>query len=110
MIPDLLQLTLALLVVLACVFGAAWLLQSFRRSHLGRRNSIHIESSVSLGSRERVVVVDVGGQRLLLGVAQGSVRTLAQLPAVAVATGTDRLTQTPAPTWLSTYLGKLHDR
>jgi len=38
-------------------------------------------SSVMVGQRERVVVVEIGGQWLVLGVAAGQVRALHTLPA-----------------------------
>jgi flagellar biogenesis protein FliO len=42
-------------------------------------------SSTSVGTRERVVLVEVENTRLLLGVAPGQVRTLYELPSTGEA-------------------------
>jgi flagellar protein FliO/FliZ len=107
MTSNLLQLTLALLVVVACILAAAWLLQTVRRAHVGRRTPIHIEASVSLGSRERAVLVEVAGQWLLLGVAPGRVSTLAELKQAPLPP-TGEPAAAGARSWLQTYLEKFH--
>ena len=74
------QVTLALLLVLAAVFAAAWLMRRLRGLASGGTNSIEIISQVALGARERAVIVKVGTAQLLLGVAQGQVSLLHVLP------------------------------
>jgi flagellar protein FliO/FliZ len=73
---SLVQVTLSLVLVLAAVFAAAWLTR--RLKTLGRFGSgpIEVIADVSLGAKERAVLVQVGGQQLLLGVAPGRVSTL----------------------------------
>jgi flagellar protein FliO/FliZ len=70
------QVTLSLVLVLAAVFAAAWLVR--RLKTFGRFGSgpIEIVADVSLGTKERAVLVQVGGKQLLLGVAPGRVTTL----------------------------------
>ena len=70
------QVTLSLLLVLAVVFGAAWLTRRLRG--LGRfgNSALQVVTEVSVGTKERVVLVQVGKQQLLLGVAPGRVNTL----------------------------------
>ncbi|MGE8212602.1 MAG: FliO/MopB family protein, partial [Stenotrophomonas sp.] len=46
-------------------------------------------ASLNIGAKERVVVVDVNGQQLLLGVTAGGISNLHQLP--------EPLPQTPPP-------------
>lgn len=70
------QVTIALAVVLAAVFAAAWLMQRLRSFGGGQAGSIKVITSVALGPKERAVVVQVGKQQLLLGVAPGRVSTL----------------------------------
>jgi flagellar protein FliO/FliZ len=70
------QVTIALAVVLAAVFAAAWLMQRLRNFGGGQAGSIKVITSVALGAKERAVVVQVGRQQLLLGVAPGRVTTL----------------------------------
>jgi flagellar protein FliO/FliZ len=72
----LVQVTLSLLLVLGAVFAAAWAVRRVRG--LGRMapDSIQVLANVGLGQKERAVLVQVGNQQLLLGVAAGSVTTL----------------------------------
>jgi flagellar protein FliO/FliZ len=72
----LVQVTLSLLLVLGAVFAAAWAVRRVRG--LGRMapDAIQVLANVGLGQKERAVLVQVGNQQLLLGVASGSVTTL----------------------------------
>jgi flagellar protein FliO/FliZ len=84
------QGALALLAVLALVALAAW---AARRTGLARPVAgavLKPVATLAVGARERVVVVEVRGRWLVLGVAAGSVRALAdlepgELPAAAPA-------------------------
>jgi flagellar protein FliO/FliZ len=76
----LVQVTVSLLIVLAAIFAAAWGVRRLRG--LGRAGAglIEVIADVPLGQKERAVLVQVGKQQLLLGVASGSVNTLHVLP------------------------------
>jgi flagellar protein FliO/FliZ len=71
-----LRVPLALLLVIALVLGAAWVLRRLTGTPTGGSQRMQVLSQLSLGTRERAVLVRVSGQDLLLGVAAGSVRTL----------------------------------
>ena len=71
-----LRVMLALMLVLAAVFAAAWLLRRLRLVGGADGSELTILGQVSLGARERAVLLRVGQERLLLGVAAGSVRLL----------------------------------
>ncbi len=70
------RMMLALCLVLALVFAAAWLMRRMRVAQGQSAQGIQVISQVSLGARERAVVIRVGGRDVLLGVAPGNVRTL----------------------------------
>lgn len=74
------QVMLALVIVLVAVFAAALLMKRLRGFTTGGANGIEVVAQASLGSKERVVIVKVSGQRLLLGVAGGGVTLLQTLP------------------------------
>lgn len=76
--------TLALFLVLAAVFAVAWLMRRLRGGSRGASGAIEVIAQTALGARERAVLVQVGGTRLLLGVAPGRVSALHVLPADAV--------------------------
>jgi len=80
----LLQAGLGLGLVLAMIFGCAWLARRFGLQAGGSGRLLKVISSTMVGQRERVVVVEVGGQWLVLGVAAGQVRALHSMPAQAI--------------------------
>ena len=77
----LLQAGLGLGFVLAMIFGCAWLARRFGLQASGNGRLLKVVSSAMVGQRERVVVVEIGGQWLVLGVAPGQVSALHTLPA-----------------------------
>jgi flagellar protein FliO/FliZ len=73
---SLMQVTLSLLLVLGAVFAAAWLVRRLRGFGKAGQGAIEILADVPLSTKERAVLVQVGKQQLLLGVAPGRVNTL----------------------------------
>jgi flagellar protein FliO/FliZ len=73
---DLLQWSAGLLLVLAMIGFLALLLRrmgNFSRLEVGR---FQVLAALSVGTRERVVLVQAGDKQLVLGVAPGQVQTL----------------------------------
>jgi flagellar protein FliO/FliZ len=70
------QVTLSLMLVLAAVFAAAWVVRRLRSFGRPGAGAIEIVADVALGTKERAVLIQVGAQQLLLGVAPGRVNTL----------------------------------
>jgi flagellar protein FliO/FliZ len=73
---SLVQVTLSLVLVLGAVFAAAWLVRRLKTFGRFASGPIEVIADVSLGAKERAVLVQVGGKQLLLGVAPGRVSTL----------------------------------
>jgi flagellar protein FliO/FliZ len=73
---NLLQTTFGLFIVLALIAAVAWLFKRFGSYQAGVQGKMKIVGGVSLGARERVVLLQVGDSQLLLGVAPGQIRTL----------------------------------
>jgi len=73
---DVLQILVALVFVLMLIGVAAWIVRRFALTGFARPGVLRLLASVSVGQRERVVLVQAGETQMLLGVAQGSVRTL----------------------------------
>ncbi|MDB7011952.1 flagellar biosynthetic protein FliO [Escherichia coli] len=82
----LLQVSGALIAIIALILAAAWLVKrlGFAPKRTGV-NGLKISASASLGARERVVVVDVEDARLVLGVTAGQINLLHKLPPSAPA-------------------------
>lgn len=80
-----LQPVSALALVLAVLLAALTLLRLALGTRLGRRLGaggarLRVEASCALGPRQRLHVVEVDGERLLLGASDGGVRLLRRLP------------------------------
>jgi len=59
---------LALVGVLFLIIGLAWLLKRLPGNHSISPDKLKIMTHLNLGQRERLVVVEVGDQQLLLGI------------------------------------------
>ena len=75
----LVQLIVGLMFVLFCIVVLAWLAKRFNRLQSSSDGSLQILGGISMGARERVVLVQVGATQLLLGVAPGRINMLHQL-------------------------------
>jgi len=73
-----------MVVVLGLIFLCAWLARRFGLQRFNGGNVVKVVSSSNIGQRERVVVVEVGGSWLVLGVTPNQINTLHTLPAQAV--------------------------
>lgn len=75
-----LQMMLGLGIVLLLIAGMAWLLKKFMPGQVASSGDLRVVSAVAVGAKERVVLVDVGDTRLVLGVAPGHVVRLYEMP------------------------------
>jgi flagellar protein FliO/FliZ len=74
-----LQVVMGLVVVVALMGGTAWLLKRAGVS-AGGNNVAKVIGGVSVGNRERVMVIEVADQWIVVGVAQGRVSALTTMP------------------------------
>jgi flagellar protein FliO/FliZ len=77
---SLLQVFIGLVAVLLLIAATAWVAKRFGVHRGGASSLVQVVSSASVGTRERVVVVEVGDSWLVVGVAPGSVNALMTLP------------------------------
>lgn len=75
----LLQVVFGLAVVLAAIVGTGWLLRRIGPAQ-GGGGMLRVVGGVMVGPRERVVLVEVGEEWLVLGVASGGVQLLHRVP------------------------------
>jgi len=73
------KMTLGLMVVLAVMAVLAWLVKRFSPGSRQQNSVARVVGGVSVGTRERVVVVEVAGRWIVVGVAPGHVSALANL-------------------------------
>ena len=103
-----LQMLPGLGLVLVLILALAWLA---KRTGVGRAaigGALRIVADKSVGARERVVVVEIAGQWLVLGVAPGQVRTLTQMarPEHSGVETINSSTKPPFAAWLERALKK----
>jgi flagellar protein FliO/FliZ len=77
---SLMQVFIGLVAVLLLIAGTAWVAKGLGVTQGGASSLLRVVSSASVGTRERVVVVEVGESWLVVGVAPGSVNALMTLP------------------------------
>lgn len=77
---SMLQMFTGLLLVLAAVGATAWLLRRFAANPVTPKGALKVIAGAAVGQRERVVLVEIGGTWLVLGVAPGQVRALHTMP------------------------------
>jgi flagellar protein FliO/FliZ len=71
---------LGLLIVLAAMMLFFWFMRRFSPGQTGAQGVVKVVGGVMLGTREKLVVVEVGDTWLLLGVGGGQVNALHTLP------------------------------
>ena len=77
---SLLQVVLGLALVLGLMAAAAWVMKRFSISRMASDAPIKIVGGIAVGSRERIMVVEVADQWIVVGVAPGRVNTLSTMP------------------------------
>jgi len=78
--PSLTPLLLGMLLVLALIPAAAWLLRRSGLAQVGAGGGLRIVAQLPLGPRDRLVIVEAGDRRWLLGVSASGIRRLGTLP------------------------------
>lgn len=76
LLPQLFQVTLGLLFVLLVIITLAWLFRRFGQQQLTVKGNMRIVGGLHLSTREKVVLLQVGKQQILLGVAPGRISKL----------------------------------
>ncbi|WP_414705801.1 flagellar biosynthetic protein FliO [Pseudomonas sp.] len=73
---QLLQLVLGLILVVGLIFVLAWLMRRVQRAGPAGNQVIELVGSRALGPRDRLVLVQVGNEQILLGVTPGRITPL----------------------------------
>jgi flagellar protein FliO/FliZ len=107
-----LRVTLAMLLVLGALLTAAWFARRVRGVSGPNATGLTVLAQVSLGTRERAVLLRVGAFQVLVGVAPGNVRTLHVIdgvaaPDVADVAGVAGSSETARPTFKSMLMKSL---
>lgn len=77
---SLMQTTFALLLVLGLLAALAWFLKRYGPKAAGGSANLRMVGALNLGGRERILVVEVGDQWIVVGASPGRVNALATMP------------------------------
>jgi len=76
LVAQLAQLVFGLLLVLGLIFFLAWLLRRFQHATPNSGQVIELIGSKALGPRDRLLLVQVGEEQILLGISPGRITPL----------------------------------
>jgi flagellar protein FliO/FliZ len=77
---SLLQTIAALVFVLALLLGLAWFLKRYGPKPVGGNAQLRLLSTLSLGGRERIMLIEVADQWIVVGASPGRLNALATMP------------------------------
>ena len=81
---SIIQVVLSLAFVIVLIYAVAWYIRRLQLTTAGTGQAMQVVSALSVGPRERVVLVQVGEEQLLLGVAPGRVNLLQQFETAVI--------------------------
>jgi flagellar protein FliO/FliZ len=73
---SLIQVTLALMLMVGLILGLAWLTRRFAQPLFQQQKNLRLISSLSLGVKEKIILVEVNGKQLVLGVTPQQITSL----------------------------------
>lgn len=76
----LLQIGLALAAVIALMLAAAWLMKRLGPIATNNRVAMKVVGGLSIGNRERIIVVEIADQWMVLGVTAQQITSLLTIP------------------------------
>ncbi len=106
------QVLLSLAIVVGAIVLLGWLARRMRVMPRGRSGALRVVDEIALGAKERAVILDVGGARLVLGVSEGRVSLLHRgeappaLPASISTSSADAASAAPSAPQFAKLLGR----
>jgi len=70
------QMFLGLFLIVLLIFGLAWLIKRVNSFQGNVNGALKVLSMMSVGQKEKIVLIQIGKKQLLVGVAQGNINTL----------------------------------
>lgn len=106
----LLKTILALMLVLGLLAGLAWVMKRYAPNIGGGNANLRVVGALNLGGRERIMVVEVGDQWIVVGAAPGRVNALHTMPRqegeLGVAAANGAIPATRFSDWLKNTIDK----
>lgn len=84
-----LNMILGLLFLFMLVGAGWWIVNRAGGLQIRHGNGLRVVAAISVGPRERVVLIEIGGEQILLGVAPGRVNLLHRFEQPVITAGSD---------------------
>ncbi|MGE5384937.1 MAG: flagellar biosynthetic protein FliO [Betaproteobacteria bacterium] len=94
------QAMFGLLIIVALLAGTAWFARKLTGGQNFGRGGMRVVGGVALGPRERMVLVEVGENWLVVGIVPGQIRTLHVLPKGEMPEDSGSAAEKPFALWL----------
>ena len=75
-LSNLMQVTFGLFVIILLITAVAWFIRRFGNFQIAAKGNLRIIGGLPLGARERVVLIQVGSEQIVLGVAPGRIEKI----------------------------------
>ena len=72
----LMKLTAGLVIIILLIFGLAWLMKKLQLTQHSQNGLIKIVSAISVGHRDRIALIQVGDEQILVGLTPGNMQKL----------------------------------
>ena len=95
-----LQATLALLFIVGLLLAATWAARKVSGGKMFGQGNMRVISGIALGPKERIVLVEVEDEWLVIGIVPGQIRTLHTLPKGSTTAQTSNEQSPPFAEWL----------
>lgn len=103
------KMTGGLLLVVAIIFFIAWMLKRLNLTQQSQSGILRIVAALSVGTRDRIVLVQVGDEQILVGLSPGRMEKLHTLTQL-VSAEENAETPTPFARKLNELMGKGSDK
>ena len=78
-VTNYIQMLFGLFAIVAFIFAVAWLIKRMGTLNPNHSSHLKIVAGISVGQREKIVVVQVMGEQLLVGITQSNIQLLNKL-------------------------------
>lgn len=75
-VSQIMQIITSLLLVVGIIFAGAWFFRRYGRLHGMLNDDMKVVAGISVGQREKVIILQAGETQIMLGVSPGRIQAL----------------------------------